>query len=492
MVRPKPNGTARIILNLSAPKGSSVNDGIDKDEFPATMSSTTAWLEVLYKAGRNCWICKTDWSAAYKHFAVTERDTDLQWFSWGGKYFKELALIFGGSSSAGIFDDGAKVVLDLVCRKAQFPKEFVCQHLDDVCAAAADSSDAVHRFDAAFMEVAEFVGVKLAPRDDPDKSFGPSKKGTVFGIYYNTTDWTWCMPEKKLSRLIADITEALGANTVHEKEVKKIAGKILHIKPLIPGGKFHIDQIMKWLADSNRMDQVTVQPLVRQQLQFWTVLLRACSGHTTIPYPFDKPPAWAINAYTDAAGGSATNPASGSGGAMDDWWYWYPWAKKLQHGILKHEGKKISRKLSALELIGPLIIVSTNVQQCRYHPVTVWVDNIGSVEIWRKGYSNHCTLSTTIAKAINTVATAIGCELFIRKITRCSNTGAKIADHLSKGRFKEARSAAAEAGTPLRMEPGRIPQQLLHWLANPVVDDCLGDKIVADIAREIPMLRYSC
>jgi hypothetical protein len=249
---------------------------------------------------------------------------------------------------------------------------------------------------------------------------------------------------------------------------------------------------MKWLADSNRMDQVTMQPLVRQQLQFWTVLLRACSGHTTIPCPFDKPPAWAINAYTDAAGGSATNPASGSGGAMDDWWYWYPWAKKLQHGILKHEGKKISRKLSALELIGPLIIVSTNVQQCRYRPVTVWVDNIGSVEIWRKGYSNHCTLSTTIAKAINTVATAIGCELFIRKITRCSNTGAKIADHLSKGRFKEARSAAAEAGTPLCMEPGRIPQQLLLWLANPVVDNGLGDKIVADIARVMPVLRYSC
>lgn len=87
MVRPKPNGSARIILNLSAPKGNSVNEGIDKDEFPATMSSTEAWLKTLYKAGRNCWICKTDWSDAYKHFAVRKQDTDLQWFSWGGKYF---------------------------------------------------------------------------------------------------------------------------------------------------------------------------------------------------------------------------------------------------------------------------------------------------------------------------------------------------------------------------------------------------------------------
>ena len=29
MVRKKPNGAARVILNLSGPKGMSVNDGID-------------------------------------------------------------------------------------------------------------------------------------------------------------------------------------------------------------------------------------------------------------------------------------------------------------------------------------------------------------------------------------------------------------------------------------------------------------------------------
>jgi hypothetical protein len=143
------------------------------------MSSTTAWLVVLHKAGRNCWICKTDWSDAYKHFAVREQDTDLQWFSWGGKFFKELALIFGGSSSAGIFYEGAKTVLDFVCRHASFQQSMVCQHLDDVCAAAPHNSDTVHKFDKSFIEIADYVGVKLAPRDDPEKSFGPAKSGTV-------------------------------------------------------------------------------------------------------------------------------------------------------------------------------------------------------------------------------------------------------------------------------------------------------------------------
>jgi hypothetical protein len=47
MCQIKPNGTARIILNFTAPKGCSVNDGINAGEFPTVMSSTSKWLEVL-------------------------------------------------------------------------------------------------------------------------------------------------------------------------------------------------------------------------------------------------------------------------------------------------------------------------------------------------------------------------------------------------------------------------------------------------------------
>ena len=39
------------------------------------------------------------------------------------------------------------------------------QHLDDMCGAASADSDALHRLDQAFMDLANFLGVKLAPRD---------------------------------------------------------------------------------------------------------------------------------------------------------------------------------------------------------------------------------------------------------------------------------------------------------------------------------------
>ena len=117
MTRPKPNGSVRIILNLSAPKGSSVNDGIDVKEYPTFMSSTTKWLKVLKKAGKHCVFLKVDWADAYKHISVSPGDTDLQWFIWMDRAFKELCLIFGAASSPGIFDEVAKIVLFIVMQR---------------------------------------------------------------------------------------------------------------------------------------------------------------------------------------------------------------------------------------------------------------------------------------------------------------------------------------------------------------------------------------
>ena len=257
MVRKKPNGSARIILNLSAPKGMSVNDGIDAKDFPAVMSSTAAWLRVLNIAGKGAWMAKTDWASAYKQITVRDEDTDLQWFEWGGKFFKELCLIFGSASSAGIFDNTAKLVLELVCRRAKFNQNMVCQHLDDICAASADYKELKY-FDDTFIETAALLHVKLAPRDDPEKSFGPSKQGTIFGITYDTEEWVWSIPDQRLERMLYSIDTAVQADSLSAKEMQSLAGKLINVKPLVPSGKFNMDHIMRALAVSGIESRVVL------------------------------------------------------------------------------------------------------------------------------------------------------------------------------------------------------------------------------------------
>lgn len=182
MCKLKPNGAVRVILNMSSPKGRSVNDGIRKEDFPAPMSSTTRFLRILIKAGRGCFIFKCDWADAYKHLCVCDADVELQWFSWLDMYFAELCLVFGGVSSVGLYDRFAKVVKLLVIAVAEFPKDMLEQHLDDNFGAAPAHSSALHHLDNTYQWVASRLGVKLAPRDDPDKSFAPCHRGVILGV----------------------------------------------------------------------------------------------------------------------------------------------------------------------------------------------------------------------------------------------------------------------------------------------------------------------
>ena len=491
MVKMKPNGSARVILNLSAPKGVAVNEGIDPAKFPAVMSSTTTWLRVLNKAGRGAWMVKIDWAAAYKQVGVREEDTDLQWFHWAGKFFKELCLIFGSASSAGIFDDAAKLVLDLVCRLAKFDREMVCQHLDDVCAACGLDSEAAARFDRAFSEVANRLGVKLADRDDPEKSFGPSQTGVVFGIRYDTVSWTWSIPEDRLSRLISSVEAAEAGGELNEKEVQSLVGKLINVKPLIPAGKFNMDHIMELLRLAGLGGPVSVSRECRRQLGFWRLMLRGCAGRLSIPDPRECMPAWARDIYTDAAGGSLEAPGRGSGGILGSQWYYAGWSGEVNGGRWKVDGKKVGRKLSALELMGPLIALVVFAEECQGQPVNIWVDNAGSVRIWQKGYSSWCRLSTTVVKAISTVAAALGCRMEIRKVRRCTGTGPVLADLLSKAQFREFREAAGAAGWAVDASPRRVTGSLLRWLARPVPWDDLGHVLLTELADRMELPGYS-
>ena len=491
MTRPKPNGSCRIILNLSAPKKKSVNDGIDKKEYPAKMSSTTEWLRVLKKAGRGCYILKVDWSDAYKHIPVHPDDLDLQWFEWLGMAFMELCLIFGSVSSPGLFDELAKLILFIVLRKAGFPRDMAIQHLDDICAAMSKSQvDLLYKLDETFFQVAKELGLELAPRSDPDKSFGPSQKGTVLGVEYDTVSWTWGIPQDKLARLVVGLQKAAEAESIQQDEIWSLVGKIIHVRPLIPSGKFNIVHLLKANAHSQvRTDMVPVTEKLRKQLSFWRDILPLCSGMVKIPDPDPKLAPWAIDVWTDAAGGTRNKSWHGVGAVTSFWWAYAPWGRRINTGKDAGKGRSLDRVMSALELLGPLLTLASGFKWCQQTPIRIWVDNAAAVQIWSKGYSTACHLSTTIVNAMHTIATAIGATVELTKITRCSNSGALMADSLSKGHFVRFWEEAHRAKFDIPLEKAWVPESLMKWIMDPREDDSLGDRIVQEISPYVTVLK---
>ena len=490
MSRNKPNGSVRVILNLSAPKGRSVNDGITAEDFPALMSSTARWLDALWSAGYGCWITKCDWSDAYKHIAVRAEDLHLQWFKWLGMNFAELCLIFGCSSSAGIFDRIAKIVLFIVQRRSGLPPNQICQHLDDVVACASAGSTQLHAFDAEFTLVAELLGVQLAPRSDPDKSFAPCKKGVVFGVLYDTENWVWAIPQDKLCRLLHSLRQAIDAEQIPQEEIWSIAGKILNVKPLVPNGKFNIYFILKAQSfSSDPKAPVPVSADLKRQLHFWLSMLQVCSGRASIPRSSLVNPPWAIQVFTDAAGGSSDGTCRGAGAVSPGWWMQIPWSPAINQGRPTGDGRRLDRVLSALELVAPLAALCAAADHCRGLPVDFWVDNAGSCFIFQKGYSTSCPLSSTLVSALADVAAGLGCQIQIKKISRCSTPLASMADALSKADFSRFWRVAEEfGGFGLPRVPLMVPPSLISWLRQPKLDFDLGRRLLLDVSARGPVL----
>jgi len=373
---------------------------------------------------------------------------------------------------------------------SKFPEAMVCQYLDDVCAASpVGRNPGVEQFRDDYMRVAAEIGVKLAPENDPEKAFNPRQDGTVLGVHYNTVKWTWEIPSEKLARLINQIDAAVAAEWLYQEQIWSLVGRIIHYAPLISNGRFNIGHLIKANSVSKQKKfRVVMAPEAKRQLMFWREILVTTSGLASIPVTPAAVPAWAVEFYTDAAGGSWNSPGLGCGGVTKGAWFFLHWSRNV-NGDACWDGKRIGGKMSALELVGPLICLAAWPTKVMNKPVKFLVDNAGSVCIWKKGYSSSCQLASTLVTAIASVAAGLGTQVHIEKVARCSDPGTVMADALSKsafGRFREA-----SEGWDMPDEPTPVPLAIMRWLDKPAPNDDLGLAVLKDISNDWPVLGLS-
>ena len=128
--REKGNGKVRIILDMSAPSGHSVNDLIDL----AVCSLQYAILDqlaglIFQHGGVDAKIFKADIQAAFKLIPVKLDQHAALGFYWEDSFSYQVALPFGCRASPRIFNEFATLLRDLV--RAQSHNPAVLNYLDD-------------------------------------------------------------------------------------------------------------------------------------------------------------------------------------------------------------------------------------------------------------------------------------------------------------------------------------------------------------------------
>ena len=104
-VIPKPHqpGKWRLITDLSAPEGFSVNDGVDPLLCSVAYSSVDDAVQVLRRMGKGAELAKFDLESAYRHIPVHPQDRILLGMRWKGQIYLDGALPFGLRSAPKLF-----------------------------------------------------------------------------------------------------------------------------------------------------------------------------------------------------------------------------------------------------------------------------------------------------------------------------------------------------------------------------------------------------
>ena len=353
------------------------------------------------------------------------------------------------------------------------------QHLDDFIMFGPVGDDRVDRMYRRYCSVCADVGVSLQEPADAamDKAYAPTRRGSILEIWFDTVSWTWWISEEKVARYTNDLLDMLSQTMTTQKKVWESVGKVLYVGCLLPGSKYHVSEMLK----ANNMsddpsETVVITKALKKELSWWVPMIRLIGMGMPIPSSFDVCPVNALQADSDAAGGSVKGGA-GCGIVMGKLWSQIPWSPYVNSDARCLCGAMFRHQLSFLEMVGHLLHVTVFAEEVNGRAIRTNIDNQGTVRLAKKGRAYKCPLMDTLIKATNHVAVALNCRAYVVKVRRCSTGSAKAADALSKSNYRLFRELVPGA----EEYPRVIPVAVRSWLADPKPDMDLGRRIVLEL-----------
>ena len=129
---PKKPDSWRLILDLSAPAGFSVNDGIPVENGAVQYVRFDQIIRMIAQQGRGVLIAKVDLKHAFRQCPVHPDDWPLLCYKWEDQYYVDVRLPFGLRSSPALFKATFPAWRRVVaprccCLWARFDQNFSCR-----------------------------------------------------------------------------------------------------------------------------------------------------------------------------------------------------------------------------------------------------------------------------------------------------------------------------------------------------------------------------
>ncbi len=262
----------RIVVDLSFPEGTSVNDGIPKDTFlgePTDLHypSIDSLADIIRTKGRGALLFKSDLRAAYKQLPICPADWPLCGISWKDQLFVYTREIFGLRSSA------------LACQRTTLCIKYLfelagydcCVFLDDI--GGADTPD---KAPTAFSTLQALLRA-LNLWESDEKALGPATKMIFLGILLNSMDFTMTIPPAKLAAARELLHAWAAKTTASKRQLQSLLGTLQHLCCCVRGGRVFLNRMLNSLR-SMQSTTFEIDSEFRKDLFWWETFLEDFNG----------------------------------------------------------------------------------------------------------------------------------------------------------------------------------------------------------------------
>ena len=272
---PKKNrpGKFRLIVDLSAPQGKSVNDGISSQWCSFKYTSIN---EATKRIPQGSFMAKLDLKSAYRMIPVHPNDRHLLGISWRGSVLQDSALPFGLRSAPIIFSAVADALAwAMLCSGIPV----FLHYLDDFLFWAADYTTCLSHLNNAIA-----IASKLGLPVEPTKVEGPATSITFLGIEIDSINLVLRLPQSKLTILRHLLSAWENKRSATKRDFQVLLGHLNHAATVVPAGRSFlrclIDAMSK-LKQPHHYSRLDIQ--CRSDLAWWCAFIERWNGINFFP-----------------------------------------------------------------------------------------------------------------------------------------------------------------------------------------------------------------
>lgn len=265
-------GKWRLIVDLSHPKGFSINDGIEPELCSLSYASIDDAVSIILQKGQGTLLAKLDLESAYRIIPVHPHDRHLLGMQFDGKLYVDKALPFGLRSAPKIFTALADGLLWVLY---QHNIQAALHYLDDyIFFGSPDTLECADALERA-LQLCGQLGVPISK----SKVEGPATVLTFLGISLDTETMELRLPEEKLRRLKTLTQQWKTKRSCTKRDLLSLIGHLQHACRVVRPGRTFLRRIITLSTYPKELHHhVRLNAAFRSDLQWWATFLEEWNG----------------------------------------------------------------------------------------------------------------------------------------------------------------------------------------------------------------------